>query len=85
MEQLWHSFLKLIEPIIIPDWGALIALLPVGIALAVLLFFAWIAVRYLNAGPTRRAQPSRARSQSGMGADLPLGKSIHTVVAPPSA
>ena len=70
MEQLWHSFLKLIEPIIIPDWGALIALLPVGIALAVLLFFAWIAVRYLNAGPTRRA-PRRLPPATPEGIHMP--------------
>lgn len=43
---------------ITPDWGALIGLIPVGLAIVVLLWFAWTIRRFATAGPTRRA-PAR--------------------------
>ena len=38
MEELWHSLLKLIEPIVIPDWGALVGLVPVFIGILIVLW-----------------------------------------------
>ena len=58
MEELWHSLLDLIQPIVIPDWGALIDLLPVFLALAVLLWIGSLIRRFSTAGPSRR-RPAR--------------------------
>jgi len=54
----WNGILELTTKLVTPDWGALVALLPVGLALLVLAFLAWVVIRYANAGPTRRA-PAR--------------------------
>jgi plastocyanin len=56
MEELWHSILKLMEPIIIPDWGALIGLLPVFLGLAVVLWIMSTIRRFATAGPSRRGK-----------------------------
>jgi hypothetical protein len=48
LQDLWHRFLELISGIVIPDWGALVGLLPVFLLLGVigpilsLLFVAWL-------------------------------------------
>jgi plastocyanin len=54
MEELWHSILKLIEPIVIPDWGALIGLLPVFIGALVVLWILSTVRRFATVGPARR-------------------------------
>ncbi len=58
MEGLWKSILDLTSQFIIPDWGALVGLLPVFLGILVVLWFAWTIRRYATAGPTRRA-PAR--------------------------
>ncbi|HEX5589642.1 MAG TPA: cupredoxin domain-containing protein [Candidatus Limnocylindrales bacterium] len=58
MEDLWHSILELTSRFVIPDWNELIALLPLGLAALVLLWFALTIRRFATAGPTRRA-PAR--------------------------
>lgn len=58
MEALWQSILDLLSKIVIPDWGELIKLLPLGLAGLVVLWFAWTIRRFATAGPTRRA-PAR--------------------------
>ena len=79
MEELWHSILKLIEPIVIPDWGALIGLLPVFLAALVLLWILWTVRRFATAAPTRRR---RARVAPVAPADLHMpGPSWSPVLA----
>jgi plastocyanin len=56
MEELWHSLLKLIEPIVIPDWAALITLLPVFIGILIVLWILSTIRRFAAAGPTQRAR-----------------------------
>jgi hypothetical protein len=56
MEELWHSLLDAIEPIVIPDWGALVGLLPVFLGLVVLLWVGSTIRRFATAGPTRRGR-----------------------------
>ncbi len=58
MEALWQSILDLLSQVVIPDWGELIGLLPLGLAGLVSLWFAWTIRRFATAGPTRRA-PAR--------------------------
>jgi plastocyanin len=53
-----QPLLDLLTPIITPDWGALIALLPVGLLLLVVLWFALTIRRFATIGPARRA-PAR--------------------------
>jgi hypothetical protein len=56
MEELWHSLLAAIEPIVIPDWGALVGLLPVFVGIAVLLWLGSTIRRFATAGPTHRGR-----------------------------
>jgi len=58
MEALWQSVLDLLSKVVIPDWGELIKLLPLGLAGLTLIWFAWTIRRFATAGPTRRA-PAR--------------------------
>lgn len=58
MEALWHSILELFSLLLIPDWGELVGLLPLGLAGLVILWFAVTIRRFMTAGPTRRA-PAR--------------------------
>ncbi|MCI0584358.1 MAG: cupredoxin domain-containing protein [Chloroflexi bacterium] len=58
MEALYDSILDLLSQVVIPDWGQLIALLPIGLAALAALWFAWTIRRFATAGPTRRA-PAR--------------------------
>ncbi|HYN70397.1 MAG TPA: cupredoxin domain-containing protein [Candidatus Eisenbacteria bacterium] len=58
MEALWKSILDILTPLVIPDWGALISLLPVFVAILVVAWFALTIRRFATAGPTRRA-PAR--------------------------
>jgi len=41
-----------------PDWGALVGLIPIGLAILVVLWFAWTIRRFATVGPVRRA-PAR--------------------------
>ncbi len=70
MEELWHEFLDLIQPIVIPDWGALIELLPVFLGLAVLLWISLLIRRFATAGPTRRG-PARLTPVAPAGLHMP--------------
>ena len=54
IEELWSELLHFIETLVSPDWGALIAMIPLILAGLIGLFFVWILVRFMRAGPTRR-------------------------------
>jgi len=56
MEGLWQSLLELAETFIIPDWSALVAIIPLGLAGIVGLWLAWTAYRYATIGPARRGK-----------------------------
>jgi plastocyanin len=58
MDALRQSILELLSKVVIPDWGELIKLLPLGLAGLTALWFAWTIRRFATAGPTRRA-PAR--------------------------
>jgi len=53
-----QPLLDFLTPIIVPDWGALIGLIPIGLLLLVLLWLALTIRAFATAGPTRRA-PAR--------------------------
>ena len=52
IEELWSSLIEFTEQFVVPDWGALIALIPVGLALVVFMYLVWLILRY--AGATAR-------------------------------
>ena len=58
MDNLVRTILDLLNPIIIPDWGGLVALIPIILLVLVVAWFLFIVRRYATAGPTRRA-PAR--------------------------
>ncbi len=56
MEQIWNSILDLTAKFVTPDWGSLIALIPIAILALVVLFVAWLLWRVTLLGPKRRGQ-----------------------------
>jgi plastocyanin len=54
LDELWDRLIAFSEQFIVPDWGALVALLPVLLAFPVVLYLIWILYRFLTAGPTSR-------------------------------
>jgi plastocyanin len=56
MDQLWTSLLNLIDQLVSPDWGSLIALVPLGLLLVIVAFLLWVVMRYAGAGPKRRGK-----------------------------
>ena len=80
MNDLVQSILDLLSPIIIPDWGALIGLIPVGLALLVALWFLLTIRRFATAGPTRRA-PARVAPIPPAHVHMPGGSSAPIMAA----
>lgn len=64
------GLIELTARFVIPDWGALVGLLPVGVLLGVLGFLGWLVVRYRAAGPTRRG-PGRVAPRTPDGIHMP--------------
>ncbi len=56
IEELWSGLIGLTEPFVVPDWGALVLLIPIGLALLVFGYIAWLAYRFMTAGPKRRGK-----------------------------
>jgi plastocyanin len=56
MDQIWNAILEFTSQFVIPDWGSLISLLPVFMAVVVIAFFVRVAVAWANAGPKRIRQ-----------------------------
>ncbi|MDO8485158.1 MAG: cytochrome c oxidase subunit 4 [Candidatus Limnocylindrales bacterium] len=54
LEQLWNGILELVSQFVIPDWGGLVALLPVGIVILVAIGLIWTFRRLMTAAPARR-------------------------------
>ncbi len=54
MFEVWSALLNELSQFVIPDWGALIALIPIGILLLVLVVFAILFRRLLTAPKARR-------------------------------
>jgi plastocyanin len=79
MEALWKSILDITSQFVIPDWGALIGLLPVFLAILVIAWFAWTIRRFATAGPTRRA-PARLTPVTPADIHMP-GPSLAPILA----
>ena len=53
LQNLWTSILDLTKLLVIPDWSALIALLPVCMGVGVIVFVLGRVVQYRRLGPRR--------------------------------
>jgi plastocyanin len=53
IEQLWSDLIEFTSQFVIPDWGALISLLPVFLTIPVFLYITWTIYKWATAGPTR--------------------------------
>jgi plastocyanin len=56
LQDLWNGILDLTAKLVIPDWAGLVALIPIGLAALVALWFAIVIMRFARAGPTRRGK-----------------------------
>jgi plastocyanin len=56
LEQAWNSILKFTEQLVIPDWSALVALIPIGLFALTALWLLWTIRRFALAGPTQRGK-----------------------------
>jgi plastocyanin len=72
MEELWHSILHVVELFVIPDWAALVSLIPFALAGLVFLWLALTAYRYATLGPSRRG-PGRIKPLPPPGVHMPHG------------
>jgi len=58
LQQIWNAILDFTKLLVIPDWGSLIALLPVFMGAIVIVFVAYLLMRFRAVGPSRR-RPGR--------------------------
>lgn len=56
LDQAWNSTLEFLSQFLIPDWGALIGLLPIILLIVVVVWLILTARRFATAGPTRRGK-----------------------------
>src|SRR4051812_8440298 len=54
IEELWSSLIAFTSQFVVPDWGSLIALLPVLLAIPVFVYITWTAYRFATAPPPVR-------------------------------
>ena len=70
IEQAWSSLLQFASQFVIPDWGGLIALLPVFIAVLVVLWVARTIYVYATIGP-KRVRSARRKPVAPPGIHMP--------------
>lgn len=70
MDALWTAILELTARFVVPDWGAVIGLIPAALLLLVAVYLVWTAWRFAHAGPVRRG-PSRRVPVAPAGVHLP--------------
>jgi cupredoxin-like protein len=54
LEQIWHNLIQFTTQFVVPDWGGLIALLPIALLALVIVYLIWNVVRMATAPPKRR-------------------------------
>ena len=70
LQGIWNAILDFTKLLVIPDWGSLIALLPVFMGVVVIVFFAYTVVSYRRLG-SRRRRPSRVKPVTPPGIHMP--------------
>ena len=79
LQNVWNWFLDLTSKLVIPDWGGLIALLPVGV-MAVVIVWLIFTVRTLRGAPPARRGKQRITPRTPAGIHMP-GPSFAPVFA----
>ncbi len=79
LDDIWNGFLELTARFVIPDWGAVIALLPVLVFVLIVLILASIFIRIWRAPQARRGK-SRITPRAPGGVHLP-GPSMSPPIA----
>ena len=79
LQGVWNWFLDLTSKLVIPDWGGLIALLPVGV-MAVVIVWLVFTVRRLRGAPPARRGKQRITPKTPAGIHMP-GPSFAPVFA----
>jgi plastocyanin len=75
-----QTLLNVAAVFVTPDWGALVQLIPVGLALIVIAWLLWTIRMFATAGPTRRA-PARIEPIPPPTIHMPGGSSAPLLVA----
>lgn len=70
LQNIWKSILDITSQFVIPDWGSVIALLPVVMGVVVLAFLILTIVRYRSVNPRRR-RPARIPPATPPGIHMP--------------
>jgi plastocyanin len=70
IEQIWSGILAWSGQFVVPDWGKLVGLIPLALAVLVLLFVTWTIYRFATAGPKRRG-PGRRPPVAPAGIHMP--------------
>ena len=70
MDQIWNAILEFTSQFVIPDWGSVISLLPVFMAILVVAFFVRLSVAWATAGP-KRIRPARVIPIAPAGVHMP--------------
>jgi plastocyanin len=70
MEQIWNAILEFTSQFVIPDWGSIILLLPVLMALVLVAVFIRIAIAWATAGP-KRVRPAKVKPPPPAGVHMP--------------
>src|SRR5688572_10522823 len=70
LQEIWNGILELTKLLVIPDWGALIALLPVFTGALVVVWLLRVLVQYRSLGPKRR-RPGRIKPVTPPGIHMP--------------
>ena len=70
LQDIWNGILDLTKLLVIPDWGSLIALLPVFTGVLVIAYFLGRFLQYRRLGPSRR-RPGRIQPVTPPGVHMP--------------
>lgn len=79
LDEFWNGILELTAQFVIPDWGAVIALLPILIAFVVLAVLLWVFLRLYHAPEARRGK-RRISPRAPAGVHMP-GPSYAPILA----
>ncbi|MGK2850241.1 MAG: aa3-type cytochrome oxidase subunit IV [Candidatus Limnocylindrales bacterium] len=79
LDDLWNGFLELTAQFVIPDWGAVVALLPILVIFLVVAILLWVFLKLFHQAPARRGK-ARIEPLTPAGIHMP-GPSFAPIVA----
>jgi plastocyanin len=81
LQELWTQILDVLSKLVIPDWGALVALLPVILLILIVAWMLFVLRQYSRVGPRERGPgPRQAVAPKGVHAPGPSWAPIFTGV-----